>query len=169
MTTVFFCLGPLASITPSPRSSDAQSLRCVINQAEYYYGEMFVGMTVLYALIAAIFGYLILGKRLKSLHKKIKAARDAAQNAITQISETESSLHAYANAMASGEGKGVSQTLTYPRRAGPLIATCNPHLRYQPPSNTGKFSIIFRESSSGSGEFQSLICCKAFTYGRAID
>ncbi len=54
------------------------------------------------------------------------------------------------------------------RRAGPLIATCNPHLRQQPPGNTGTFSHGFGKSSSGSGEFESLIFCKEFTYDRSI-
>ncbi len=87
MTVISLCLDTLAGTAPSPPSPDAQTVKFIIDQVEHFYGEMFLGMTAIYALITAIFGYLLPKQRLKSLHKKVQGARAAAQHAVTTIDQ----------------------------------------------------------------------------------
>ena len=79
--------------TPPP---DAANLHYLINQVEWFYGEMFLGMTVLYGFIAAIFGYFIPQHNLKALHERMdrasadaKNATDAATQATAEIKKQE--------------------------------------------------------------------------------
>ncbi|MGC8542041.1 MAG: hypothetical protein ACP5QA_15630, partial [Phycisphaerae bacterium] len=68
---------------PAP-APDLQQLNYLTSQVEWFYGEMFIGMTVLYAFIAAIFGYFIPQQNLKVLHKKVDVAKRKFQAEITQ-------------------------------------------------------------------------------------
>lgn len=72
-----------AAISAPPASLN--DLRYITQQVEWFYSEMFIGMTVLYGFIAAVFGYFIPQHNLRELHKKIDIAKDEARKASDAI------------------------------------------------------------------------------------
>ncbi len=76
-------LATLVPAAPSP-VPDTHYIHYLTNQVEWFYGEMFIGMTVLYAFVAAVFGYFIPRHNLKALHERIDTDAASIKQVIEQ-------------------------------------------------------------------------------------
>ncbi len=90
MICVLNYLSSLAATTAA--ATGIQHIHYIANQVEWFYGEMFIGMTVLYGFIAAIFGYFIPRHNLRALHEKIDAANADLKKASEEVASTKRSI-----------------------------------------------------------------------------
>lgn len=86
MTDTISLLARLAATVPLPATSP-YGLQYIVHEVEWFYGEMFIGMTVLYGFIAAVFGYFIPRNNLKRLQRKIATARAGTQRELDRVKQ----------------------------------------------------------------------------------